>query len=81
MKQGSPGLKTRDFSTTRQNSAHPTDNLHVQAAKKLSHEKGKKLLPKGKKLRPQGQKISKYKSYFQVENAAFFWGKRFIPCG
>ena len=51
-----PGLKTRDFSTTRQNSAHPTDKLNMQAAKKLLHEKGKKLLPERKQLLPQGEK-------------------------
>lgn len=35
-----PGLKTRDLSTTGQSSAHLTDKINMQAAKKLSHEKG-----------------------------------------
>ena len=34
-----PGLKNRDLSTTRQSSAHPTNKLNMQAAKKLSHER------------------------------------------
>lgn len=52
-----PGLKTHDLSTTRQSSAYPTNKLNTQVAKKLLHEKGKKLLPKGKKLLPQGEKM------------------------
>ena len=35
-----PGLKTRDLSTTGQSSTHLTDKINMQAAKKLSHEKG-----------------------------------------
>ena len=51
-----PGLKTRDLSTTRQSSAHLTNKLNMQVAKKPLHEKGKKVLPEGKKLLPQGEK-------------------------